>query len=125
MKSRLTAMLIGLSSLAIATSAAAHEPHYRSSGGLSGSITISTGAPYPGGFYGTLHYGHAYPIVPAYYPQGVYYRNCGHWHAPRYQGYNRVAYRGYDDGHWKHHGKRHGKGHKGHRDYNRGYDYHR
>ena len=121
MRSRLNAMLIGLSSLAIATSAAAHESHYRTSSGLSGSITISTGAPYyPGGVYGTLHFGEVYPIVPAYYPQGMYYRNCGHWHAPRYYGYNRV---GYYDGYWNYHGKHLGKRNKHHRSHNRGYDH--
>jgi len=121
MKSRLTAMLIGLSALAIATSAAAHETYYRPSSGLSGSITISTGVPIHGGaVFGTLHYGQVYPVVPAYYPDGAYYRNCGHWHAPRYYGYSGG---GYYDGHGKH-GKHHGKRNKHHRGHGRGHDYH-
>jgi len=120
MKSRLQAILIGLSSIAIAGSAAAHESHYRPGNGLSGSITISTGAPYPAGFYGTLHYGSPYPVVPAYYPQAIFYRDCGHWHARGHHRYERVTYvrepyyRNYTH-HGKHHdkGRKHGRGHKG------------
>lgn len=124
MKSRLQAILIGLSSLAIAGSVAAHESYHRPSNGLSGSITISTGAPYPGGFNGTLHYGSPYPVVPAYYPQAIFYHDCGHWHARDYGRHERMTYvrepyYGNYTHQGKHHGKhyrkgwKHGHGHKG------------
>jgi len=124
MKSRLQAILIGLSTLAIATSAAAHQSHFGPGSGLSGSITISTGVPYPSGFYGTLHYGRTYPIVPAYYPQAVFYRDCGHWHGSHYDRYNRASYaHGYHKYHGK--GRKHGRGHGGgHGEYRAGYGYH-
>lgn len=97
----------------------AHNPGYQhgSYGGVSGNVTIWSGAAYGPGFSGTINYGGRYPPAPPY--AGAYwYPTCGHWHpksykAPRNHAYAKGYAHGYADSYYD--GQKGYKSHKGHK----------
>ncbi|HKX55388.1 MAG TPA: hypothetical protein VJN01_04780 [Xanthomonadales bacterium] len=125
MNSKLFFVATAVSAVLYVNPVLAHQPGYYggSQGGVSGSISIWSGAPYGPGYSGTINYGRVYAPAPPYY--GAYwYPTCGHWHprayrAPKHHAYaNGYAHGYYADSYYndRHHGK---KSHK-----NRGKKHH-
>ena len=129
MKTRMLSLLIGFSGFALASPLTAHQEgrHGYVYGGVSGSVSISTGAYYGPAFNGTVSFGSPRIAVPAYYPppvyypqaiyypsavyypQMIYYPACGHRHPPGHDHGHGYAYpQSYADGGYE-------------RDYKRGY----
>jgi len=98
----------------------AHNPgHHGGHGsGVSGSVTIWSGAPYGPGYSGTINYGRNYapPFAGAHF-----YPACNHWHpkvyrAPMSHAYGKGYAHGYSDAYYgghKSHKKSKSKHHKG------------
>lgn len=124
------AVLTVVSGVLYLSPAQAHNPghHTSSHGGVSGNVTLWSGAPYGPGFSGTINYGGTYRPAPPY--AGAYwYPTCGHWHpksyrAPRNHAYARGYAHGYADRYYDgHKGYKSHKGHKKHKHkHHHGYD---
>lgn len=128
MNSKLVLAVTVIAAVLHANPAQAHQPGYYggSQGGVSGSISIWSGAPYGPGYSGTINYGRVYAPASPYH--GAYwYPTCGHWHpkayrAPRNHAYAKGYAHGYADSHnhGKHHGKKSHKKSGKHHHYDRG-----
>lgn len=93
----------------------AHKPgHYGGyPGGVSGSVTVWSGAPYGPGYSGTINYGRGYSPAPPF-AGAHFYPACNHWHPqayrpPKHHVYDKGYAHGYSDAYYG--------GHKGHKKY--------